>query len=250
MIVQKKRINIRNHSAESSLFMRRSIVIFIAIAISLTILVSNLYYLQITSFKNYQTRSNDNRISVQIVPPNRGLIYDRNGIILAENRPVYSLQVIVRNTKNLHQNLLDLQKLLSISDKELQSFKRRNNYSRSFKSIELKDQLTQKEVALFTVNQYKYQGFSIRANLKRYYPFGDSFTHVLGYIAKINNKDMQRIKARGESALYRGTRYIGKLGIEKYYEELLHGKPGRRQVEVDSWGESYSHIKLYAPGPR
>ncbi|AGH80629.1 Fis family transcriptional regulator [Psychromonas sp. CNPT3] len=247
--MQKKRINIRNHSAESSLFMRRSIVIFIAIAISLTILVSNLYYLQITSFNNYQTRSNDNRISVQIVPPNRGLIYDRNGIILAENRPIYSLEVIVRNTKNLQQNLRDLQKLLSISDKEIASFKRRNNYSRSFKSIELKDQLTQKEVALFTVNQYKYQGFSISANLKRYYPFGDSFTHVLGYIAKINDKDIKRIKARGDSALYRGTRYIGKLGIEKSYEGLLHGKPGRRQVEVDSWGKVIRVLSFTPPVP-
>lgn len=229
--------------------MRRSIVIFIAIAISLTILVSNLYYLQITSFNNYQTRSNDNRISVQIVPPNRGLIYDRNGIILAENRPIYSLEVIVRNTKNLQQNLRDLQKLLSISDKEIASFKRRNNYSRSFKSIELKDQLTQKEVALFTVNQYKYQGFSISANLKRYYPFGDSFTHVLGYIAKINDKDIKRIKARGDSALYRGTRYIGKLGIEKSYEGLLHGKPGRRQVEVDSWGKVIRVLSFTPPVP-
>ncbi|KPU82028.1 penicillin-binding protein 2 [Psychromonas sp. PRT-SC03] len=245
----KKRISIRNHSAESSLFMRRSIMVFIVIAVSIAILISNLYYLQITSFKNYQTRSNDNRISVQIVPPTRGLIYDRNGIILAENRPIYNLRVIVRNTKNLQQNLIDLQKLLSISDKELKSFKRRNNYSRSFKSIELKDELSPKQVALFTVNQYKFQGFSIAATLKRYYPFGDSFTHVLGYIAKINNKDLQRIKDRGEHAIYRGTRYIGKLGIEKYYEELLHGKPGRRQVEVDSWGKVIRTLSFTAPIP-
>nr|WP_094752717.1 penicillin-binding protein 2 [Psychromonas sp. CD1] len=227
--------------------MRRSILVFICIVILLAILVSNLYYLQITSFKKYKTRSNDNRISVQIVPPTRGLIYDRNGIILAENRPIYSLRVIVRNTINLKENLKDLQKLLSITDEELQTFKSKNYYSRSFKSIEIKDQLSQKQVALFTVNQFKYQGFSINATLKRYYPFGDTFTHVLGYIAKINSKDIQRIKNQGKRSLYRGTHYIGKLGIEKYYEDLLHGKPGRRQVEVDSWGKVIRTLNYIPP---
>ncbi|MEH6453532.1 MAG: penicillin-binding protein 2 [Psychromonas sp.] len=245
----KKRISIRNHSAESSLFMRRTLVVFIAIIFAIGILISNLYYLQISSYKNYQTRSNSNRISVQTIPPNRGLIYDRNGIILAENRPVYNLEVIVNKTENLSKNIVVLTKLLGLSEQEIELFYSKNRYARSFRSIVIKQQLTQKEVALFTVNQHKFKGFSIQANLKRFYPFGDSFTHVLGYIAKINTRDLQRIEKDGKSALYRGTNYIGKLGIEKHYEELLHGKPGQRQVEVDSWGKVIRTLNFTPPIP-
>jgi penicillin-binding protein 2 len=247
--VVKKRISIRNHSAESALFMRRTLVVFIAILFAIGMLISNLYYLQISSFQSYQTRSNDNRINVQSVPPNRGLIYDRNGIILAENRPVYGLQVIVNKTKDLKNNIEQLRDLLLLTDQEIDNFYNEKRHTRSFKPIIIRDNLTPKEVALFTVNQHRFQGFAIQANLKRFYPFGDAFTHVLGYIAKINSKDVQRIEQQGETARYRGTHYIGKLGIEKYYEELLHGQPGQRQVEVDSWGKVIRTLNFTPPVP-
>ncbi|MCG6200350.1 penicillin-binding protein 2 [Psychromonas antarctica] len=245
----KQRISIRNHSAESTLFMRRTLVFFIAILFAIGMLISNLYYLQISSFQSYQTRSNDNRISVQTVIPNRGLIYDRNGIILAENRPVYSLQVIVSKTKNLKENIEQLKELLALTESEISHFNNTKRQTRSFKEIVIRDNLSPKEVAVFTVNQHRFQGFSIQANLKRFYPFGDLFTHVLGYIAKINSKDLQQIEQRGDSASYRGTKYIGKLGIEKYYEELLHGEPGLRQVEVDSWGKVIRTLDFTPPVP-
>ena len=245
----KKRINIRNHTAESALFMRRTLVVFIAIIMAIGVLISNLFYLQINAFESFQTRSNDNRINVQTVPPNRGLIYDRNGIILAENRPVYSLQVIVKKTKNLKEKIEKLRAMLSLTDAEVDSFYKRNRYARSFKPILLRDQLTTEEVAIFTVNQHLFKGFSIQANLKRYYPFGDAFTHVLGYIAKINSKDLKRIEEQGDTARYRGTNYIGKLGIEKYYEQILHGQPGQRQVEVDSWGKVIRVLNFVPPEP-
>lgn len=245
----RKRVSIRNHSAESALFMRRTLVVFIAIIIAIGALVTNLYYLQINSFESFQTRSNDNRIRVQTVPPNRGLIYDRNGIILAENRPVYSLQVVVKKTKNLKEKINKLRDMLDLSEEEVERFYSRNRYARSFRPILLRDQLTTEEVALFTVNQHQFKGFSIKANLKRYYPFGDAFTHVLGYIAKINSNDLKRIEEKGETARYRGTDFIGKLGIEKYYEELLHGKPGQRQVEVDSWGKVIRVLSFTPPSP-
>lgn len=245
----RKRVSIRNHSAESALFMRRTLVVFIAITIAIGVLITNLYYLQINSFESFQTRSNDNRISVQTVPPNRGLIYDRNGIILAENRPIYSLQVVVKNTKNLKQKVNKIRDMLGLTNEEIEHFYSRNRYARSYRAILLRDQLTSKEVALFTVNQHQFKGFSIKANLKRFYPFGDSFTHVLGYIAKINSKDLTRIEQKGETARYRGTRFIGKLGIEKYYEEILHGQPGQRQVEVDSWGKVIRVLNFTPPIP-
>jgi len=247
--VARKRVSIRNHSAESALFMRRTLVVFIAIICAIGGLITNLYYLQVSSFESFQTRSNDNRISVQTVPPNRGLIYDRNGIVLAENRPVYSLQVVVKKTKNLRQKVNKLRNMLDLTDEEVERFYSRNRYARSYRPILLLDQLTTEEVALFTVNQHQFKGFSIKANLKRYYPFGDAFTHVLGYIAKINSKDLKRIEAKGETARYRGTNFIGKLGIEKYYEELLHGQPGQRQVEVDSWGKVIRVLNFTPPIP-
>jgi len=247
--LKRKRNSIRNHSAESALFLRRTLVVFLAILLAVGILISNLYYLQINSFDTYKTRSNANRISVQTVPPNRGLIYDRNGVILAENRPVYSLQVIANKTNNLTKDIERLTKLLSLTDRELVKFKSQNRYSRSFKAITIRDQLTPEEVALFTVNQHLYKGFSIQASLKRYYPFGNAFTHVLGYIAKINSRDLEKIEQRGDRARYQGTRYIGKLGIERYYEDILHGQPGQRQVEVDSWGKVIRTLQFTAPTP-
>lgn len=245
----KQRDSIRNHGLESTLFMRRTIVVFVAILFAIGILITNLYYLQISSFNTYKTRSNANRISVQTIPPNRGLIFDRNGVILAENRPVYSLQVISNKTKHLQSDIERLTSLLSLSEQELSNFQRKNRYSRSFKPIIIRNQLTPEEVALFTVNQHMFQGFSIQASLKRYYPFKDSFTHVLGYIAKINDQDLNKIEQRGERSRYQGTHYIGKLGIERYYEDILHGKPGQRQVEVDSWGRVIRTLKFTPPIP-
>ncbi|MEL0658188.1 penicillin-binding protein 2 [Psychromonas arctica] len=244
-----KRNSIRNHSAESALFMRRTIVVFLGILFTVGILITNLYYLQINSFNTYKTRSNANRISVQTVPPNRGLIYDRNGVILAENRPVYSLQVIPNKTKHLQDDIERLASLLSLTEDELSDFKSKSRYSRSFKAITIRDQLTPEEVAKFTVNQHLYRGFSIQANLKRYYPFGNAFTHVLGYIAKINSRDLEKIEERGERVRYQGTHYIGKLGIERYYEDILHGQPGQRQVEVDSWGKVIRTLSFTSPVP-
>jgi len=247
--VLKRRNSIRDHGAESDLVMRRTIVTFIAILFAIGVLITNLYYLQISSFNNYKTRSNANRISVQTIAPSRGLIYDRNGVVLAENKSVYSLQVIVRNTKHLNDDLKRLTKLLSLTETELKNFKTNNRHSRSFKPITIRDQLSPEDVALFTVNRHHFKAFSIHASFKRYYPFGDAFTHVLGYIAKINSQDLKKIAERDEQIRYRGTKYIGKLGIEKYYEDLLHGQPGQRQVEVDSWGKVIRTLDFTAPTP-
>lgn len=248
-MLKKKRVNIRNHSAESALFLRRTVVVFLLILTAIGVLISNLYFLQVTSYEKYQTRSNANRIRLQTIPPNRGLIYDRNGIVLAENRSVYSLKVVVKNTDNLAEDLVTLTKMLSLTDDELENFKKHNHRSRSFKAVTLRTQLTEEDAALFTVNQYRFKGFSIQADLKRYYPFGDAFTHVLGYIAKINSKDKKRIADNGEKDRYRSTNYIGKLGVEKYYESLLHGEPGQRQVEVDIWGKVIRTLEVTPPIP-
>lgn len=234
---KKQRIKIANHSAEAALFTRRVLVIFLLISIAISALISNMYFLQVTSYKKYQTRSNDNRIKVEPIPPTRGLIYDTNGIILAENKSVYSLKVVVKKASNLKNELKALTKLLSLTDLELINFKKNNYRSKSFKAITIRTALSQKDVALFTANRHHFKGFLIQADLQRYYRFGDTFTHVIGYVSKMNIKDKQTIKKDGEQKRYRGTNYIGKRGIEKYYESLLHGEPGQQQVEVNSWGK-------------
>lgn len=236
-MLEKKRIKIRNHSAEAALFTRRVLIIFLLISIAIGTLISNMYFLQVTSYKKYQTRSNDNRISVETIAPTRGLIYDTNGIILAENKPVYSLKVVVKKAINLKKELSALTKLLSLTKQEISDFKKNNFHSKSFKPVTIRTQLSQKDVAVFTAHRQNFKGFLIVAGVQRYYRFGDAFTHVLGYIAKINNKDKAKIAKAGETARYRGTNDIGKRGIEKYYESVLHGEPGHRQVEVNSWGK-------------
>lgn len=208
-----------------------------------------MYFLQVTSYKKYKTRSNENRIKVEPIPPTRGLIYDTNGIILAENKSVYSLKVVVKKASNLKNELKALTKLLSLTDLELNTFKKNNYRSKSFKSITIRTALSQKDVAVFTANRHHFKGFSIQADLQRYYRFGDTFTHVLGYVSKMNAKDKQRIEKNGEQRRYRGTNYIGKRGIEKYYESLLHGEPGQQQVEVNSWGKVIRTLSYTPPTP-
>jgi len=247
--VPTKRITIRDHSAEANLFARRSIIALLIVAVCLTLLLSNLYYLQITSFKDYQTRSNGNRIKVLPVAPNRGLIYDRNGILLAENRPVFNLELIPEEIKDVEQTLLQLSQLLSIKDSEITRFHKDRRSQRRFKPVTLRKSLTPEEVAIFSVNQHLFPGVSVQARLTRHYPYGDTLTHVLGYVAKINRKDAQKLNEAGESANYAATYDIGKLGVEKYHEGLLHGKVGHQEVEINNKGRIIRTLRFEEPTP-
>ena len=232
----KKRPTIRDHSAEANLFARRAFVGFIFILALIAILLSNLYKIQVDDHQNYQTRSNDNRIKVIPIAPNRGLIYDRNGVLLAENKPVYNLEVIPEDVADLPLSLEQVSKIITISEQEKTDFLDDIKHTRRFKSQVLKARLDETEVAKFSVNQHKFPGFSIEARLARYYPFGDTLTHALGYVAKLNRKELNKLTQEDQATNYRATHDIGKLGIEKYYEELLHGQVGSQHVEVNNRG--------------
>src|SRR5690606_10526917 len=136
--------------------------------------ISNLYYLQVTRYDDYQTRSNGNRIKVLPVAPNRGLIYDRNGVLLADNKPVFRLEVVPEQSDDLQQVVTELTELLGIDEQDLESFQRDLKGQRRFKPVALINNMTQQQVALFSVNQHKYPGISVEARLKRYYPYGDT----------------------------------------------------------------------------
>ena len=245
----KKRPTIRDHSAEANLFARRAFVGFIFVVLLIGMLIMNVYHLQVKEYDKYQTRSNDNRIKLIPVAPNRGLIYDRNGVLLAENRPVYNLEVVPEDVDDLEQNLADVSQLLKISDIQQSEFLKNIRKQRRFKSQVLKARLNEQEVAIFSVNQHKFPGFSIEARLARHYPFGDTLTHALGYVARLNKKELSELESANLATNYRATHDYGKLGIEKFYERLLHGTVGSQRVEVNNRGRIIRTLNTVTPTP-
>lgn len=247
--MKRKRSQIRDHQAEARLFKSRAIVAFVGIVVMMLVLVANLYNIQINQYQDYKTRSNDNRIKVVPIAPNRGLIYDRNGILLAENRPVFNLEVTPEKVKDMDATIQALRQYLDISPEREEAFNRDRKRTRRFKSIPLLTQLTEDQVAIFSVHQHKFPGVEIAANLKRFYPYGDVLTHVIGYVSRINDRDMRRLIREEQDANYQATRDIGKLGIERYYENILHGTAGYQEVEVNSRGRVLRTLKFVPPLP-
>lgn len=247
--MRKHRPTIRDHSAEANLFARRAFVGFVFVTILVAVLLSNLYTIQVDDHQDYQTRSNDNRIKVIPIAPNRGLIYDRNGVLLAENKPVYNLEVIPEEVDDLDASLSALTQFIDISEQQKNDFLDDIKHNRRFKSQVLKARLNEQEVAHFSVNQYKFPGFSIEARLARYYPFADTLTHALGYVAKLNKKELAQLESQEQGTNYRATHDIGKLGIEKYYEQLLHGQVGSQRVEVNNRGRVIRTLSMTPPQP-
>ncbi|HCZ9681342.1 penicillin-binding protein 2 [Vibrio parahaemolyticus] len=248
-MIRRRRSQIRDYQAEARLFASRAIVAFFGIVVLMGLLVANMYNIQVNQFQDYQTRSNDNRIKVVPIAPNRGLIYDRNGVLLAENRPVFNLELTPEKIKDIDATIQELQTILKITPEQIERFHRERKRTRRFKSVPLLTQLNEKQVAVFSVNQYRFPGVEISATLKRYYPYGEVLTHVIGYVSRINDRDMQRLIREEKDANYQATRDIGKLGIEKYYEDLLHGTAGYQEVEVNSRGRVIRTLKYVPPVP-
>lgn len=248
-MVKTKRVTIRNHSAEANLFIRRAVIAFVGVVIMLLILVNNIYDLEVNSYEKYQTRSNSNRIKLLPVAPNRGLIYDRNGVLLAENKPVYSLEVIPEQVNDIEKTILEISKLLDISDEKQKKFFKQFKGKRRFKPIELLSRLSEQQVALFSVNQHIYPGVFVEARLKRYYPFAELTTHSLGYVGRINQREEIRLEEQNKSDNYKATRDIGKLGLEKFYESTLHGSIGHQEVEINNQGRIVRTLDFTPPTP-
>lgn len=247
--MQRKRQTIRDHSAEANLFARRATVAFFIVVCMLGIVLNNLYSLQVEQYEDYQTRSNGNRIKVLPVAPNRGLIFDRNGVLLAENRPVFSLEITPEETNDLDDTLSRLSTLMAITDDERENFESKLKGQRRFKPIAIRTKLSEEDVALFSASKHLFPGVQIEARLARYYPYKETLTHLLGYVARINKKDLQKLVEAGQDANYAATHDIGKLGIEKYHEELLHGSVGYQQVEVNNQGRIIRVLNVDPPVP-
>ena len=225
-----RKLHIKDHSSEIRLFRHRAIIAMIVIIVLMLGIVGRLIYLQIFSHQHYATLSQKNRLKIVPLPPTRGLIYDRNGELLAKNIPSFSLELIPEQVENMDDTLTRLAQLIPISESDKKHFRRLVKQKRRFQSIPLRYRLTEEEVARFSVNRHRFKGVSIQARLIRYYPFGKTGVHTVGYVGRIDARELQRI----DTANYSATTHIGKLGIERSYEDVLHGKVGYQQEEVNA----------------
>lgn len=247
--MKNKRIAIRNHQAEAQLFFRRTLTCAILVVLVFFVLLFNLYRLQVISFQEFQTRSNSNRIMVLPVAPNRGLVMDRHGELLAKNTPVYSLEVVPEEVPNITATLNEIIELLDLPAELSQRFFNLSRHDRRFPQISFVDNLTEEQVARFSVVQHRYPGISIEARLQRFYPHAELFTHAIGYVGRINRQDVENLQQKDRYANYAATRTIGKLGIERYYEDVLHGEVGYQTVEVNNRGRVVRTLDFKPPRP-
>ncbi len=236
---------IKNYQGESRLFVARAIAAAAILLVLLALVIARLFSLQVISHDHFKTQSRDNRVKLVPLPPTRGLIYDRNGVLLAQNLPAFSLEVTPERVDNIDATLQRLGKIIEITDEDRERFDRLRSQRRRFDSVPIRVRLNEQEVARFSVNRLRFPGVEIEANLVRDYPLGATMAHVVGYVARISVDDLGHIDASN----YAGTTHIGKLGVEKSYEDVLHGTVGLRQVEVNASGRVLRVLESEAPVP-
>ena len=212
-----------------------------------TLLFVRFVWLQIIQHDYYQTRAEDNRISLVPIVPNRGLILDRNGVVLARNYSAYTLEITPSKTVDLEQVIDGLAAIIDIQPKDRKRFKKLLDESRNFESLPIRTRLTDEEVAKFIAHRYRFPGVDIKARLFRQYPGGAFASHMLGYIGRVTDRDLEKIEEKEQEANYRGTEHFGKTGLEQHYEFDLHGNTGFEQVEVDAGGRAVRTLSRTAP---
>ncbi|MEO6564568.1 MAG: penicillin-binding protein 2 [Casimicrobiaceae bacterium] len=210
-------------------------------------LFSRFFYLQVVQHQHYRTLAESNRIAIVPIAPNRGVITDRNGVVLAQSYSAYTLELTPSRIRNLETTIDDLATVVEVQPRDRKRFRKLLEESKNFESLPLRTRLSDEEVARFAVNRYRFPGVDIKARLFRQYPFGEVASHVLGYIGRINDKDVERIAAWDEKANYKGSDYIGKVGVELSYERELHGTTGVEEVEVDAAGRAVRTLSRSPP---
>ncbi len=221
---------LKDHLRESLLFNRHLLVAMVVGGILLLVLIGKLAILQIVQHDQYTTRSEKNRIRVQPIAPTRGLIYDRNGVLLAQNVPSFRLELVPERIEDLEQTLTTLESLVSLTEEDIARFRKSITEAKAFAHVALRFRLTEEEVARVAVNRHRLPGVFIAADLARHYPLGEFAAHAVGYVGQISLEELQDL----DTTDYAGTHHIGKVGIEKFYENLLHGEPGSQKVETNA----------------
>ena len=229
---------IRTTAAEQARFRLRVLVAALFVLVCLGLLAARFIYLQVQRHDYYMTRAEDNRIALLPVVPHRGMIIDRRGIVLARNYASYTLEITPSQVSDLDATIDELAALVPIEARDRRRFRKLLEESRDFESVPLRNRLSDEEVARVVSQRYRLPGVDVKARLMRDYPFGTTASHVIGYIGRITERDLERIEARGETGNYRGTQHIGKAGLEQSYEADLHGITGVEQVEVNAGGRA------------
>ena len=244
-----EKFKLNDHERETLIFNRRMIVAGVFVFLLISALITWMVYLQVYRYDYFAARSDGNRLHSQYVAPNRGLIYDRNGVLLADNRPIFNLTVVRETAQGLDISLDLLRSVIDLTDDDIDQYRiRQSRRAVPHTSVPLRYQLTEEEIANIAVNQHLLPGIAVEAQLVRHYPFNESASHAIGYVSEINKNEMAAMSAE-TSANYRGTHQIGKTGIEKTYEDLLHGQVGYETVEKNNRGQVMRVLDRTDPVP-
>ncbi len=240
-------IEFRDAQRETHQFGMRLAIMSGFVVVMFLLLLARFAWLQIIQHSHYHTLAEANRISVVPVTPGRGVIFDRNGVQLAYNYTAHTLEITPGKAGDVSATIDQLAEIVEITPRDRRRFKQLQEESKSFESLPLRSRLADEEIARFAANRYRFPGVEIKARLFRQYPQGELFSHVIGYIGRINQKELDKLEADGELANYRGTDHIGKTGLELSYESALHGTTGVEQVEIDSAGRAVRVLSRTPP---
>ncbi|HSD54455.1 MAG TPA: penicillin-binding protein 2, partial [Burkholderiales bacterium] len=237
----------RDFEGELRRFQVRLGVAAVFVLAAFAVLFLRFAYLQLVQHDYYKTKAEDNRISLVPVVPNRGLIMDRNGVVLARNESQYTLEISPKSVANVEETISELATVVEILPRDRNRFRKLRQEIKGADSLPIKTRLTDNEVARFAANAYRFPGVEIKARLFRSYPYGELGAHALGYIGRISDRDVERLEADGLTANYKGSDFIGKSGIEASYERELHGTTGSAQVEIDAGGRGIRTLSSTPP---
>ncbi len=229
-----RRVQLKDDYLESRLIRRRLVLSAVFIFVLIALVLGRLYVLQIVDYDHFSTLSDSNRVHIKPLPPTRGLIFDRQGVVMANNLPSYRLEIVREQVDDIDNTIDQLKQYIEFSEQDLKRFKQASKRRRPFEGIPLKLNLNDDEVARLAVNLHQLNGVEINARLTRNYPQGEHAVHALGYVGRIDEDDLNQL----DEVNYAGTSHIGKLGLEKYYESELHGRVGVQQVEVNAKGRT------------
>ncbi len=239
------KLDLKDHLRESRLFTSRAILALIVIVLLLGAIIARMVFLQVLNHEHYSTLSQNNRVSIVPVAPTRGIIYDRHGVILAQNLPTFSLEIVPERTKDMEATITAISELITISDKELERFRQRLKEKRRFQPVPLRLRLNDEEVAKLAINRHRLPGIEIHARLMRDYPHIGLAAHAVGYVGRINQQELDII----DPSNYAATSHIGKLGVEKAYEAYLHGTVGYQHIETNVLGRTVRVLEREPPAP-
>ena len=240
-----KPTRIKDERRESDQFRVRALTGFALIMLAILVLALRFFWLQVVEHDEYAARSTQNRVRLRRLPPPRGLIYDRNGVLLADNVPAFRLDVVPERVKDMNVMLKQLGMIVPLSQDDLKDFRRSLKTHRAFQSVPLKLHLNEDEIDRFAVNRWRFPGVDVVPYLSRHYPLGALFAHVIGHVGRINVEELQHVNPDR----YDGTTHIGKTGVERYYESQLHGDPGYEVVEVNADQRVQRVLQTHPPVP-